>query len=362
MITGRFLCRRNRFVVECVTESGWTTAYLANAGRLWELLQPGAELLLSQSPAGAKHPYRVRAVDSDEGPVPLDTTAVNDTVHGLLSSARLPGLEGYRVKAREVSRGRNRFDFLLEGPSGSTLLEVKSCTLASRRVAMFGDAVSERARRHLLALAQSEEECGVLFLVHRPGREWFYPDFHTDLELGRVFLQVRDRLPLYCYSVGYDQELRVVGQPRPMRINWNLLEQEARDGGAYLVLLRLDREARVRDFDLGAGYYAYVGSARRGLDKRLARHRRKRKRFHWHIDYLREQAEFVQAIPIRSSQDLECRLAASTEEVADWSVRGFGCSDCSCQSHLFGFGDHPLQLSRFTELLLEYRLGRLGLT
>ena len=35
-----------------------------------------------------------------------------------------------------------------------------------------------------------------------------------------------------------------------------------------------------------AGHYVYVGSAARGLEARIARHGRLRKKMHWHFVYL----------------------------------------------------------------------------
>ena len=45
--------------------------------------------------------------------------------------------------------------------------------------------------------------------------------------------------------------------------------------------------------------------------------------------------------------------------IADWSVPGFGSSDCSCDSHLFGMLQNPVEDSRFIDILLEFRINRL---
>jgi sugar fermentation stimulation protein A len=68
----------------------------------------------------------------------------------------------------------------------------------------------------------------------------------------------------------------------------------------------------------------------------------------------------VDALPIRSSQRLECELAHAVDEIASWSIPGFGCSDCRCESHLFGMTDHPLQLDAVHDLLAWHRMDRLG--
>jgi sugar fermentation stimulation protein A len=107
------------------------------------------------------------------------------------------------------------------------------------------------------------------------------------------------------------------------------------------------------------GYYCYVGSARKNLTARIDRHRRPRKRMHWHIDYLRAHSEVVAAFPIRTQDRIECSLAESMAALSDWVVPGFGCSDCSCESHLFGFSDDPRKRMGFIDALLWWRMNRL---
>ena len=94
------------------------------------------------------------------------------------------------------------------------------------------------------------------------------------------------------------------------------------------------------------GVYAYVGSAQKGIKKRVARHLRKEKRKFWHIDYLLEQKDnsveeiFYQKAPKKK----ECRIAGALSKLGE-PIRGFGCSDCSCVSHLFRIEKLPRGVS-----------------
>ncbi|RLG02180.1 MAG: GIY-YIG nuclease family protein, partial [Thaumarchaeota archaeon] len=61
--------------------------------------------------------------------------------------------------------------------------------------------------------------------------------------------------------------------------------------GVYLLLLMVGRDLKIRIGSLGVvefkrGYYVYVGSGQRYLEKRIQRHKKKIKRVKWHIDYL----------------------------------------------------------------------------
>jgi Uri superfamily endonuclease len=89
------------------------------------------------------------------------------------------------------------------------------------------------------------------------------------------------------------------------------------------------------------GRYIYVGSALNGLDSRVLRHINTSigiyNAIHWHIDYLlREESVGVAAVYFRlSSEKIECKIADNVSRHGS-GVKGFGCSDCRCNSHLFG--------------------------
>lgn len=108
--------------------------------------------------------------------------------------------------------------------------------------------------------------------------------------------------------------------------------------GSYLLILHLQSAKEIRIGKLGAinfepGYYIYAGSAMNSLEKRIKRHFSDDKKLWWHIDYLTVNAEplYTLAIP---DKKVECFLA--TKISARFAqIKGFGCSDCDCSSHLF---------------------------
>jgi Uri superfamily endonuclease len=109
--------------------------------------------------------------------------------------------------------------------------------------------------------------------------------------------------------------------------------------GTYVVIAELPESMDIKIGRRGTGhfekgFYGYVGSALNGLEKRLARHLGKRKRIHWHIDYLLNVAAVRTVIYVRTGEKKECLMArALAGKLA--SKPGFGCSDCNCPSHLF---------------------------
>ncbi len=120
------------------------------------------------------------------------------------------------------------------------------------------------------------------------------------------------------------------------------------DRGTYCLLIRLDRRVRLTVGRLGRltfppGVYVYTGSAARGLTARVARHLRKRKRRHWHIDYLlaHRSARIVAVIMVAGELLSECRLNQAVMSLARARIPGFGSSDCrsGCGSHLAYLGE-----------------------
>ena len=122
-------------------------------------------------------------------------------------------------------------------------------------------------------------------------------------------------------------------------------------------MLRLRRArtiqvGRLGRFEFGAGYYVYTGSAMGGLEARLARHRRQRKKLWWHIDYLLRQAELVDVVAVPTRRRIECdrnrRLLSLPG--AEVPVKGFGSSDCNCVTHLVRLGEGRATVSALAGL------------
>jgi sugar fermentation stimulation protein A len=366
ILRARFIGRPNRFLVTCRLDGMNIEAYLPNPGRLWELLLPGRVLYLVKKPPDPQKSteYTVLAVECEGRPILLHTHLSNDVVAHLLAAGRLPGFEKASIIRREVAVEGDRFDFLLEKDGGEFFLEVKSCTLFGNRIAMFPDAVTDRGRRHLEHLARQARKGmpgGVVFLVHSARIEAFLPDYHTDYAFARTLLDVRNDLAIKAIAVEWLGDLSLGPALREVKIPWDLIAQEAQDRGSYLLVLEITRSRSVNVGGLGRilfrkGYYVYTGSARANLTKRIERHLRGRKKFHWHIDYLRDRAESCKALPVRTSGDLEHDLARALTNLADWTIPRFGSSDCKCPTHLFGFRENPIHMPQFIDLLLKFRI------
>jgi len=126
--------------------------------------------------------------------------------------------------------------------------------------------------------------------------------------------------------------------------------------GSYILTTELNKSSRIKigklgEVDFPKGYYCYVGSALGrsvNLENRIGRHKRlnneKTGKLHWHIDYflVNPSVRIVRVDKIKSEKRMECKISKMFEQLAEDSVHGFGCSDCSCKSHFYYFENKNL--------------------
>jgi Uri superfamily endonuclease len=135
------------------------------------------------------------------------------------------------------------------------------------------------------------------------------------------------------------------------------------DKGIYCLVFQTPgctiRVGAVGTLTFRAGGYIYVGSAQgSGGLQRIVRHislaQLRDKQPKWHVDYLLTSPFFslIYAVYAVTVDRLECRLA---HELNECGIPKFGCSDCSCTSHLLYRQGDPKQeiLSAFRELQLD---------
>jgi len=125
--------------------------------------------------------------------------------------------------------------------------------------------------------------------------------------------------------------------------------------GVYILLLFLpgDRVIEVGSrgrFAFKAGFYAYLGSAMGGLNRRLRRYYHPLKNKRWHIDYLLEEAVLEDAFGLETAQRMECSVSAFLSRHFSAPAAGFGSSDCSCSAHLY----YSAMKADLTKAIKEY--------
>jgi sugar fermentation stimulation protein A len=367
IVDGLFISRPNRFVVKVEVNGVEVGASMPNPGRMQELLFYKTELLLAPMDTDrVKYPYRAIGVKSTHGWLMLDTIKTNDVAAYLVENRLVESLKEYTLVKREVTVGHSRFDLLLEKNGEKLYCEVKSCTLFGGNLAMFPDAVTERGRRHVKELREMSEKenikTAVLFIVHSSEVGCFIPDFHNDPAFSEELYKSRNSLKIIPLSISWNRDLSLKKEVKELPIRWNIYEKFGlNDSGFYLILLEVKDPQTVNVGALGdiffeRGFYCYVGSAKVALSKRIKRHRAKRKRKHWHIDYLRDISSVAGVWPIRSDGNLECEIANRVRNISDDKIEKFGSSDCNCNSHLFYFKKDPVRTEPFQKVVIWYRM------
>lgn len=127
--------------------------------------------------------------------------------------------------------------------------------------------------------------------------------------------------------------------------------------GTYVLVIHQSQAVRTRVGVLGflrfqPGYYLYVGSALGGLRARIARHVRREKRLHWHVDYVLQHARILAIWYSLGPQALECEWARAISRASgiEPTRARLGASDCACHTHLFYAKAEP-SLDSWTGLL-----------
>ena len=365
-LTAKFLSRINRFVIKChLAGVGEVKAYMANPGRLGELLLPGAPLLIEtvSDDSARKLRYAASAVFTGESFIGLNTHQANAVARYLLKNKLIPTLENANIEKEEISIGRNRFDFLMSENRQKFLMEVKSVTLSANKIAMFPDAITKRGTRHLNELAKSKESIikpVVFFISQGLGNNLFMPDYHTDLVFSRTLLALKERLRIVPIEIKWDQNLELSDSVKLLDVPWSFLKTRMEDKGAYILVMEIPKACNIAigsigRVDVNPGYYLYAGSGMNGLSSRISRHLRKKKKLHWHVDFLRQVAGKVKAYPIRTPQYIEEELVLALEQVFSPVLHGFGASDSNLGTHLFYSPSDPFLTKSFQVLLSKFR-------
>jgi Uri superfamily endonuclease len=128
--------------------------------------------------------------------------------------------------------------------------------------------------------------------------------------------------------------------------------------GIYALVISVGKDVvasigAMHEMKFDKGLYVYVGSAQTNLEKRAARHFSRTKRKFWHVDYLlgSERVSVFKVFYKKGARSEECKLAKELGKKG-LAIKGFGSSDCKCESHLFRVQDYEFLREYMDELAL----------
>jgi sugar fermentation stimulation protein A len=183
---GILVRRYKRFLADIqLDKNKIITVHCPNSGSMLGCSEPGSPVMLSCSDnPKRKYPHTLEMVQADTVWVGVNTALTNRLVREALENGVIEEFTGVDKITQEIKTSDStRLDFLLEQGSKKYFIEVKNCSLAEKRIAMFPDAVTARGTKHLRELAALKEQghiAAVLFCVQRGDVDYFTPATHID--------------------------------------------------------------------------------------------------------------------------------------------------------------------------------------
>lgn len=229
MRAAAFVRRDNRFRAVVTLDGQEVAVHVPNSGRLGELLTPGATVwIVPRSGAGRKTVGDLTLVEGANTLVSIDSRLPNRLVEAALTAGELAPFAAYDRIQREIAIGRGRLDFLLtcstgRAPTLRCWLEIKSVTLVEDGVALFPDAPTERAVRHLDALTHLHaggDRAAVLFVVQREDAHGFAPHPTADRAFADALRRARDQgVEVYAWRCQVDWSGSRLSAPIPVLLD-----------------------------------------------------------------------------------------------------------------------------------------------
>jgi sugar fermentation stimulation protein A len=209
--------RPNRFLGRVQLDGKVMEVFIPNPGRMLELMIPGKEVFLRENKGlHRKTDYDMIGLEYNGILVSIDSNLPNRFIKKLLISHKLPFFNDYESVIPEPRAFDGRFDFKLSGNEGSSLIEVKSCTLVEDDRAIFPDAPTIRGARHLTHLTAALTEgqvnrAAIIFVIQRPDAKVFSPNDRTDPKFGDAlrlaYANGVEIFPLVTRVVNWDLQL-----------------------------------------------------------------------------------------------------------------------------------------------------------
>jgi len=190
-----FLERPNRFIAHVKLHTGEEEiVHVHDSGRIKELLYKGNKVKIRR----ATNPNRKTKWDmisgrADDG----EDILINSSFHryigeNLLKDPEISPLgmiDTLKAEVKYKKESKSRLDFLVEKNGEKIWIETKGVSLAENKIAMFPDAPSERATKHLKELIEIKEQgerAVVILLVFRQATK-FRPKYETDPKFNEYF-------------------------------------------------------------------------------------------------------------------------------------------------------------------------------
>ena len=196
---GILIKRYKRFLADIeLADKKRLTIHCPNTGSMLGCSEPGSPVMISRSDnPGRKYPHTLEMVQAGSTWVGVNTSLTNKLVREALEKRKVKEFGRLDSIVQEVkTSAHTRLDFVMEREGARIYMEVKNCSLAENRVAMFPDAVTARGTKHLHELAALKEQghkAAVFFCVQRSDADCFMPAHHIDPVYAKTLANVMSK-------------------------------------------------------------------------------------------------------------------------------------------------------------------------
>ena len=186
LIHATLIQRYKRFLADVRLVDGQiTTVHCPNTGTMLACSAPGSRVCLSRSDnPRRKYPLTLEMVEDNRTWVGVNTARTNNLVAEAMARGQIAEFQEIsEVKAEVKTSDHTRLDLQVMQHDRATYIEVKNCSLAIDRSAMFPDAVTARGTKHLQELIRLRKkglQTCIFFLVQRTDADRFTPASHID--------------------------------------------------------------------------------------------------------------------------------------------------------------------------------------
>jgi sugar fermentation stimulation protein A len=186
LVQGTLIKRYKRFLADVQMENGEIiTVHCPNTGTMLSCSAPDSLVCLSRSDnPKRKYPFTLEMVKSHSTWVGVNTARTNKLVAEAIEKGQIAEFQNITtIRAEIKTSDHTRLDLQVSHGDSTTFVEVKNCSLAVDRCAMFPDAVTTRGTKHLHELTRLNAEgirACIFFLVQRMDADQFSPASHID--------------------------------------------------------------------------------------------------------------------------------------------------------------------------------------
>jgi len=223
--SGILIKRYKRFLADIeLIDKTVLTVHCPNSGSMLGCSAPGSPVMISRSDNPArKYLHTLEMVQVGSAWVGVNTSLTNKLVRESLENSVIKEFGNLDSITQEVkTSAHTRLDFLLEQENSQIYLEVKNCSLAKNRKAMFPDAVTARGTKHLHELAALKKQghgAVVFFCVQRQDADYFMPAAHIDPVYTEALVKVAaEGVMVLAYQTDISPKEIIIARKLPVKL------------------------------------------------------------------------------------------------------------------------------------------------